>query len=785
MVRIHMFRRSSAWPIVFMLGVVWLAIPSQFVLAEPRPGAFSEVRRLTAQSDRREHPRIEGDRIVWEDGRHQDSLNPENTEIYLYNLVTSTELRVPSTTTGQYNNKYQALPDVGGGYIVWQDGRNVDYNAEVTFYDTDIWRYKISTANVAKLTTDPQAQSQPSLSGPVACWLDEREDADAIELKFVVTRNLDTNQETAHPLPEDVFTSNVACDGNALFWFDDRNSGVSNPVQDLWMFQGGIEQHLVSIPDNANPDDVTTGDGNVLWTDRRSWATTGADLYAWSAANGVHALVQDPLHQIHPRISGPLYLYASCQEFGLFSFFGAIGGFSGCDLWLGNLTTGKRVSLVLGGTVTGYDIEADHVVWTECTDPDLMLCDVYYGVLNPIVNHAPIAQAGADQQALLGTPAILNGCGSTDPDEDALTYAWHMGTASGSVVGTTCSITRPSPASPATETYVLVVSDGELTSQDTVEVAWQYPVDLAVMSLTYAPAQPKVNEQITYTATVKNLGSYAAPATYLRFEFMCTGIPLLNWAQAVVPVLAAGQQATVSTYGSCMEPGTYGVFARTDATGLLIDPVAANNYASATVTISPLPAYPDLTVTSLTTLPAPPYAGQPFQVSAVVKNVGTALAAEGFSGGFARWTVGPHVLDVFLPPLAPGNTATLTYTVPAAEVHTGASWALALTVDPGNHIQELNEANNTATTTVTVASCYILSAAFGRPDHPVIQSLWQAHHHLVGSQWNAPWHQAYMRWYDCVGPKIAAWLSDRPWMKGAIRTAAIGAAYLTQALGFR
>lgn len=78
------------------------------------------------------------------------------------------------------------------------------------------------------------------------------------------------------------------------------------------------------------------------------------------------------------------------------------------------------------------------------------------------------------------------------------------------------------------------------------------------------------------------------------------------------------------------------------------------------------------------------------------------------------------------------------------------------------------------------SNCHILTAAFGRGDHPVIQALWTAHRQLVGNQWDTPWHQSYMRWYDQVGPKVAAWLSDKPWLKAAIRNIASWGAKLTK-----
>ncbi len=38
-----------------------------------------------------------------------------------------------------------------------------------------------------------------------------------------------------------------------------------------------------------------------------------------------------------------------------------------------------------------------------------------------------------------------------------------------------------------------------------------------------------------------------------------------------------------------------------------------------------------------------------------------------------------------------------------------------------------------------------------------------------GTQWSAPWHQAYLRWYDREGPKVAAVIQDKPILKALVR----------------
>ncbi len=78
-----------------------------------------------------------------------------------------------------------------------------------------------------------------------------------------------------------------------------------------------------------------------------------------------------------------------------------------------------------------------------------------------------------------------------------------------------------------------------------------------------------------------------------------------------------------------------------------------------------------------------------------------------------------------------------------------------------------------------VFGCHVLTAAFGRGDAPQIQTLWQLHHVLV-PDWNAPWHQRYLAWYDREGPKLAAFLQDKPLLRALIRAVFTPAARAAQ-----
>jgi hypothetical protein len=83
-------------------------------------------------------------------------------------------------------------------------------------------------------------------------------------------------------------------------------------------------------------------------------------------------------------------------------------------------------------------------------------------------NDAPTADAGADQTVYVGTSVTLNGTGSSDPENDPLSYSWRLVTKpSGSVASLSDpTAARPTMSADRAGSYAL-----ELTVSDGVEVS--------------------------------------------------------------------------------------------------------------------------------------------------------------------------------------------------------------------------------------------------------------------------------------------------------------------------
>lgn len=113
------------------------------------------------------------------------------------------------------------------------------------------------------------------------------------------------------------------------------------------------------------------------------------------------------------------------------------------------------------------DIPGDYLLSLTVNDGKVDSTPSTVKVTAAVVNAAPVASAGASQNALTGTIVTLDGSGSSDANGDALSYAWTLNRPTGS----TASLSDAAGAKPTfvpdvagTYTATLSVNDGKVSS---------------------------------------------------------------------------------------------------------------------------------------------------------------------------------------------------------------------------------------------------------------------------------------------------------------------------------
>ena len=209
--------------------------------------------------------------------------------------------------------------------------------------------------------------------------------------------------------------------------------------------------------------------------------------------------------------------------------------------------------------------------------------------------------------------------------------------------------------------------------------------DLVVTTVDWSPANPSESTPITLSATVKNNGSAAAPASSLNF--------LLGGSvagTASVQALAAGASATVTANAGTRAQGNYTVAAVADPTNAVVEQSDTNNtLQSATqLTIAQAPG-PDLQVTGITTNPSNPAPGAQVSFTVAVNNRGTSASTTSTT----KLVIGTTTLNGSTASIAAGATANVAISGTWTATNGGAT--VTATADAGNTVDETNETNNT------------------------------------------------------------------------------------------
>ena len=200
-------------------------------------------------------------------------------------------------------------------------------------------------------------------------------------------------------------------------------------------------------------------------------------------------------------------------------------------------------------------------------------------------NNSPTANAGTDQTVAVNALVTLNGSGSSDPDNDSLTYVWSQ------TAGPAVTLSDPTAANPTftpTQTgnyaFGLVVNDGTVdSSSDSVTIVVgnvfdDTYVDASIGDDTYDGSSPtfqggnvgpKKTIQAGVNVTNPNGTCHVAAGTYIETVYIDKGIALVGAGtdQTTIDVSSlAGDENAVTFDGDGADSASISGFKITGAT---------------------------------------------------------------------------------------------------------------------------------------------------------------------------------------------------------------------------
>ncbi|MFD7715682.1 CARDB domain-containing protein [Streptomyces sp. NPDC059814] len=217
--------------------------------------------------------------------------------------------------------------------------------------------------------------------------------------------------------------------------------------------------------------------------------------------------------------------------------------------------------------------------------------------------------------------------------------------------------------------------------------------DLIISELTWSPASPSEKDDVTVSATVRNVGT--APAAATTVDVSLEGVVA---GSAPVSGLAAGASATVQVDVGKRPMGTYSVSAVIDPTDTVIEQDNSNNSrtASSKLVVAQSPG-PDLEVLGITSSPANPAVGSAVSFTVSVHNRGTTAVS---TPTVTRLAVESTTLNGTTGAIPAGGTVSVPISGSWTAKSGGAN--LTATADATDVVAETNENNNVFSRAIVV-----------------------------------------------------------------------------------
>ncbi|AAM32438.1 PEGA domain-containing protein [Methanosarcina mazei] len=184
--------------------------------------------RITINESSQEDPAIYGNRIVWTDYRNSKESSTfymnSNSDIYMYDLSTSTETQITSNKSNQFR------PEIYGDRIVWVDERNSDKSGE--FYmnsNSDIYMYDLSTSTEIQITTNELDQDFPFLYSDRIVWMDSRNLSDIYMYNITNSKEIPITTNQSSQISEINVDISMSWNPDSAVPLDNATFAISGP----------------------------------------------------------------------------------------------------------------------------------------------------------------------------------------------------------------------------------------------------------------------------------------------------------------------------------------------------------------------------------------------------------------------------------------------------------------------------------------------------------------------------------------------------------------------------
>lgn len=187
--------------------------------------ATGELRQLTRDSAAQWRPHTDGQVVVWEDLRHDESKDYYGyPDIYTYDIRTGQERRLTTAPGGRFR------PRVDAGKVVWMDGRNNPQTGgargcgNCPANNWDIFGADLSTGREFTVATERVMEDSPDISGDRVVWVEHRDGGDQVWVLDLKTGQRERLTEGK------VARRDVRIDGDRIVWMDERRGHATNDV---------------------------------------------------------------------------------------------------------------------------------------------------------------------------------------------------------------------------------------------------------------------------------------------------------------------------------------------------------------------------------------------------------------------------------------------------------------------------------------------------------------------------------------------------------------------------